>query len=1380
MGSEGDGAEALPQGALVGGRYRVAERIGRGATSDVYAVRDEHTGRALALKYLRPSADRAADAAHTMQLEREYYTLCELAHPSIIAVHDYFAGEHAFYTMELLDGRDVAQLGALPWREACAILRDVASALAIVHSRRLLHRDLSARNVHRTRDGRAKLIDFGALQPMGVVKQIVGTPPFVPPEALALQPLDARADLYALGALAYYVLTGEHAYRARAFEQLPDLWRSPITSVRARAADVPEALELLVLELLSLDRAARPASAAEVMERICGIAGLPLIEKPEVTHAYLTTPTLVGRQAQLAEVRRALVALHRKSRDTASTEPLPPVFAIEGEAGSGRSRFLDACVLEAKLLGATVLRADAGDGAQHAAARALCEHLVSALPDVARAHARPHAARLGHLCPALAPEGESYAPQSSRHVHAALRDLFMSIARGHRIVIAIDDVERIDDASAGLLGALASKLTTSPRNLLLLVTCEQAPVATGPALHLIRSLATPIELPPLDADQTEAVLRMVFGDVQHLAAIAARIHEVSSGNPRATMALAEHLVQRGIARYEAGGWLLPLEVAARDLPDSITSALQERVRALPPDARELAEVLALTDEALVPATRYVALCGHKDPARAYRALDALVAARLLVPSGDAYRFTPRELPAAIARAIAPESARGMHDTLARLWTGADQTFLLAKHLWLAGRERAAIDALLSIRRELGERQRGRALELLEPFLEARERLSLTPRTVGELSLWLIDIVASHGDEARCRKYGDPLLERLIRESGLGDYHAAADKPEAERLLHALASAQARYERTPEAERGFPPAAAIAMLARTCAIYAGMASSLLQDRDLFDRLPSLDPLVPLSPALAVVRDLIAALTDFQSGRFDDAGQRSLSVIERLSRPDRAGIEPGFARAIHLGQLYMQAVLAAARGQASAPAWVAELEQDPGHRVNAWRVRMTHDLMQGDLEAARVSRRNAELLQLQDGGHQMYPGSTTRIELLAYVSASDVVGVKQLLTRLEELAERYPRFRQLTICTRARYRSLQGDHKGALEEIAPALDVEPGRHIDWGIVTTTHVSLLRQAGRVDEAAARGLEAIAICREHRLSPTHRSLSRVTAEALMAAGRLDEARGLASALVEECEREGIHGVNLALAYETLATAGMLQGDGALFEHAAARCDRESKRYPALRARYERLLREAVQRGVRPAQASALAEQDEGRQLTALKARLAACLDRSERAQAVLIALMDAAGATGGFLFGLHSGTLEVIAHCAGVHGETASRGTAHNTTPWPAPSERIRALAENALLDALETHSAATLSAQALHTLEGREPAPSTRDRLSTYVLAADHADHAGERAIAGIAVLVSEPLGTEPAAEAARRPRPALLELLGATLLDDDEVDPVTRVA
>jgi serine/threonine protein kinase len=83
-------------------------------------------------------------------------------------VYDYSVTEDgAYYTMELLTGSDLRTMGQVPWTKACELLRDLASSLAIIHSRRLVHCDLSPRNVRCTGDGRAKLLDFGAMMPMG-------------------------------------------------------------------------------------------------------------------------------------------------------------------------------------------------------------------------------------------------------------------------------------------------------------------------------------------------------------------------------------------------------------------------------------------------------------------------------------------------------------------------------------------------------------------------------------------------------------------------------------------------------------------------------------------------------------------------------------------------------------------------------------------------------------------------------------------------------------------------------------------------------------------------------------------------------------------------------------------------------------------------------------------------------------------------------------------------------------------------------------------------------------------------------------------------------------------------------------------------------------
>ena len=380
----GDGAPPIA------GRFWVEEVLGRGGMGAVYRVRDARTDKRLALKRGYARDPNKAEKRKAL-LEREYHTLAQLAHPRIIEVYDYGVDEGGpYYTMELLDGADLDQRGQLSVKQACELLRDVASSLAILHARGLIHRDVSLRNVRCTAEGRAKLIDFGAMVSMGVAKDVVGTPPFMAPEVLQMQALDARADLFSLGALGYHLLTGRHAYPARRLSELRDVWRSrPLPPIKL-VPELPPALSALIAELIMLDRNARPQSAAEVMERLCTIAGLPLEERIEVSSAYLATPTLVGRDQVLVAVRRRMLSLVRGDGGT---------LLIEGATGSGRSRMLDAATVEGKLLGATVLRADAGDGAggDWGVARALCAQLLELLPKQAADAARLSLDVLGHV-----------------------------------------------------------------------------------------------------------------------------------------------------------------------------------------------------------------------------------------------------------------------------------------------------------------------------------------------------------------------------------------------------------------------------------------------------------------------------------------------------------------------------------------------------------------------------------------------------------------------------------------------------------------------------------------------------------------------------------------------------------------------------------------------------------------------------------------------------------------------------------------------------------------------------------------------------------------------------------------------------------------------
>jgi serine/threonine protein kinase len=328
--------------ALIAGRYRTQRVLAEGGMGTVYSVADERSGETLALKRMR-----APVAAELVGLfEREYRTLARIQHPRIIRVYDDGVdGSQPFYTMELVQGRDVHELAPVPYAEACRYLRDVDTCLALLHTRRLVHRDVTPRNVRVTPDGHCKLLDFGALTSFGIPDRAVGTPPCMPPEALYGAPLDQRADLFALGALAYFMLTKCHAYAARELRELPSVWSKRPVPPSRHVSGIPKQLDTLILGLLSLDPAARPSSAAEVVERLNALATLPAEDdetQRRLAESYFVHPQFVGRGAVLTLLQEHLTQLKQQHGG---------LVLLEAESGLGRTRLLGELVLQAQLAG---------------------------------------------------------------------------------------------------------------------------------------------------------------------------------------------------------------------------------------------------------------------------------------------------------------------------------------------------------------------------------------------------------------------------------------------------------------------------------------------------------------------------------------------------------------------------------------------------------------------------------------------------------------------------------------------------------------------------------------------------------------------------------------------------------------------------------------------------------------------------------------------------------------------------------------------------------------------------------------------------------------------------------------------------------------------
>src|ERR1700677_364974 len=378
---------------LVANRYVVEEELASGGMGIVYRVHDRSTGEKRALKRLK--SDATAHRYLVEAFEREYQVLAGIDHPRIIRVYDYAVDTVGpYYTMELLQGQDMRHAAPLPYRLACRCLRDVATSLALLHARRLLHRDLSPRNVRVTSDGHCKLIDFWALSSFGNLSLVVGTAPAIPPEALSGAPLDQRSDLYSLGALAYWMFTGTHASPAHRFEELETFWKTPPAPPSTLAPDLPPQLDELVLSLLSLDPRARPASAAEVISRLNTVADLAAEDADDVerlAESFLLTPRFVGRSEALDHVRRSIEAL---------SQGRGGALRIKAVAGMGRTRLLEEIGVRAQVAGAGVVRVDASTYRDWSGtARALPLRLLDSQPRVARERAEAYRSALSVLGP---------------------------------------------------------------------------------------------------------------------------------------------------------------------------------------------------------------------------------------------------------------------------------------------------------------------------------------------------------------------------------------------------------------------------------------------------------------------------------------------------------------------------------------------------------------------------------------------------------------------------------------------------------------------------------------------------------------------------------------------------------------------------------------------------------------------------------------------------------------------------------------------------------------------------------------------------------------------------------------------------------------------
>jgi len=278
------------------GQYTLEGKIGEGGMGIVSRARTALLSRPTAVKLLPPGK---AGAENLQRFEREVQLTATLSHPSTVVIFDYGRTPEGvfYYAMEYLDGLDLEQLvrvdGAQPAGRVIHILAQVSGALAEAHDAGLIHRDIKPSNIILTERGGMpdipKVVDFGLVKQfasgspvdsaatavgMTAANTIVGTPLYLSPEAIAGRPLDGRSDLYALGAVGYYLLTGRPVFEAQSVMEISahHLHTAPPAPSASSPHPVPDDLDAVLLRCLAKDPDDRYAGSRALQLALHGCA----------------------------------------------------------------------------------------------------------------------------------------------------------------------------------------------------------------------------------------------------------------------------------------------------------------------------------------------------------------------------------------------------------------------------------------------------------------------------------------------------------------------------------------------------------------------------------------------------------------------------------------------------------------------------------------------------------------------------------------------------------------------------------------------------------------------------------------------------------------------------------------------------------------------------------------------------------------------------------------------------------------------------------------------------------------------------------------------------------------------------------------------------
>ncbi|MFQ3535758.1 MAG: AAA family ATPase [Aggregatilineales bacterium] len=503
------------------------EELGRGGMGTVYRAYDRLLGEEVALKRLNAPLEsldfssRGQDNS-ALALANEFRLLASLRHPNIIAVRDYGFDktEQPFYTMELLHAPQniLSAAAELPITGKIGLIMQALEALAYLHRRHILHRDLAPNNLLYA-DGRLRLVDFGLSVLRDQQVGLAGTLPYLAPELVTGGQPSQASDLYAIGVVAYELLSGFNPFKADTVSHLFENILHLVPDLSVLEVDFPT--RRLLERLLAKNSAERAWDAAALMAEYYRMTDTPLPPQTiEVREGSLRGARLVGRAAELDTLIGALNQVERAQGG---------IWLIGGESGVGKSRLVEELRIIALVRGILVLRGQAvsGGGALYQTWQAPLQELVlhTELSDFEASVLKPFVPGIERLLGRAVSDPPDLEPEKVRErFFRAVEGLFERLERPTLVIL--EDMQWAGRGSLQLadrLSALAQR-----RALLLVATYREE---ERPDLPIDFPRAQRLSLARLTPEGTAALAEAMIGAAEDTSMLMSLLQRETEGNP---------------------------------------------------------------------------------------------------------------------------------------------------------------------------------------------------------------------------------------------------------------------------------------------------------------------------------------------------------------------------------------------------------------------------------------------------------------------------------------------------------------------------------------------------------------------------------------------------------------------------------------------------------------------------------------------------------------------------------------------------------------------------------------------------------------------------------------------------------------------------------